>query len=207
MSQITSGFRSILSNPFIYNLMQRFMGADRSRRYFTEKIIRAKAGDRILDLGCGTAEILDYLPDVDYHGYDISQQYIDSASARFKAKGTFSAEILTAEAAEKIPKFDIVLSIGVLHHLNDRDAVELFKTAHAALKPGGRLLAIDPVYESGQNPVARFLISKDRGMNVRDKQGYLDLIPDNLFNVDSFVKSQAWIPYTHFYIIAEKSNS
>jgi cyclopropane fatty-acyl-phospholipid synthase-like methyltransferase len=33
--------------------------------------------------------------------------------------------------------FDIVLAIGVLHHLDDAEVLQLFKIAHAALKNGG----------------------------------------------------------------------
>lgn len=204
MSQITSGMRSILSHPFVYDLMQNFMGARRSRKFFSNDVIRSRNGDRILDIGCGTAEIINYLPNVDYHGYDISEKYIESARLRFKSKGQFYCKTFSLDDAKNNSNFDIVLSLGVLHHMDDDVATGFIETAYAALKPGGRLVTIDPVFTSDQSPVARYLISKDRGVNVRCQQAYLDLIPEGLFKVKSFVRHQAWIPYTHFCLVAEK---
>ena len=38
------------------------------------------------------------------------------------------------------------MCLGVLHHLTDNDAIELFEFANHNLKFGGRFLAIEPVH-------------------------------------------------------------
>ena len=204
MAQITDGIRSVLSHSAVYDGLQNLLGAKKFRAFFSENIIRACPEDRILDLGCGTAKILDFLPKVDYVGYDISTQYIESAKRRFSTRGKFEARIATeAEVAQGAP-FDIVLALGVLHHLDDDTALTLMRTAHAALKPGGRLVTFDPVFVRGQNLLARFLISKDRGQNVREEPGYENLAKTTFQNVRTTVRHQSWIPYTHCFIEAVK---
>lgn len=65
MAQVTTGIRSILSIPQVYDLVQRIMGAHSGRKNLVS-CMRVHPGQRVLDIGCGTAEILSYLPDVKY---------------------------------------------------------------------------------------------------------------------------------------------
>lgn len=197
MSQITSGVRAILSNPYIYTAFQAIMGAERSRRYFVEEHVRPCMDMSVLDIGCGPGDILRFLPQVQYYGFDISQSYIAEAQKKFKARGVFRCELLTMEHLLHLPKFDLVLATGLLHHLNDEQAVETLKLARSALKDSGRLITIDPCFTDRQNSVARFLIRNDRGENVRDRSGY-DGLARNVFDqVAITIKNQTWIPYTH----------
>ena len=95
MAQITRGLRQVLSIPSVYNLFQRFMGAHRGRLELVKNHIRPYSGMRILDIGCGTAEILKYLPDdVEYFGYDVSGKYIAAANTRFGQRGVFYCGLL-----------------------------------------------------------------------------------------------------------------
>ena len=79
MSQITHGVRAILSHPLVYSTLQSLMGAHSSRKSFVGNYVKPFPGMRILDIGCGPADILAYLPQVSYSGFDISQDYIDQA--------------------------------------------------------------------------------------------------------------------------------
>ena len=104
-----------------------------------------------------------------------------------------SAEIITEQS-----QFDLVLAVGVLHHLNDAEALQLCKLAEAALKPGGRFITFDGCYLSGQSPIAHYLLTRDRGQNVRDQEGYTKLVSQVLTkNVVSIRHDLLRIPYTH----------
>jgi SAM-dependent methyltransferase len=195
--QITTGIRSILSHPAVYSAFQYLMGAKKGWSLFVDHDVRPENGDVILDIGCGPADILEYLPKVDYWGFDISEKYIDKAKAKYGQYGKFYSKMLTIADIEQMPKFDLVMACGVLHHIDDRAAIDLLKLACAALKPGGRMVTIDPCFIPNQNPIARFLISKDRGQNVRDQAGYMRLAHDVFSKVDMSVKHKTWIPYTH----------
>ncbi|MEJ0009459.1 MAG: class I SAM-dependent methyltransferase [Alphaproteobacteria bacterium] len=117
--------------------------------------IRPASGMRILDLGCGTADILAFLPDdVSYNGYDISPDYIARARSRFAGRGDFAARMPTPEEARTLAPFDVVMGIGVLHHMDDEAAADFFALARSVLKPGGRVVTLDPCYAPGQHPLA-----------------------------------------------------
>ncbi|QLF71687.1 class I SAM-dependent methyltransferase (plasmid) [Peteryoungia desertarenae] len=197
MAQSTSGFHAILSNPRMYSLFQNLMGARQGWRNYVADHLKPWAGMRILDIGSGPCDILEFLPPVEYYGYDISSSYIERARARFGDRGRFAARLLTIEEIAALPKMDVVLGSGLLHHLDDEVAVDLMRLAFEALKPGGRLLTIDPVLEKGQNPVARLLISLDRGQNVRTRVEYEALARSVFHEPVTSVKHKVWIPYTH----------
>lgn len=199
MSQITSGIRAVLSLPFAYNVMQSLMGAHKVRKEFVDEFVRPEPGARILDLGCGTAEILSYLPNsVSYYGYDISPQYIAAAKAQYGSRGNFYCRILSASELSELPKFDIVLAIGVLHHLNDDEATHFFALAHSALRSQGRVVTIDPCLADDQHFLARYIIKKDRGQNVRTKSEYTSLASKVFSQSKGILRHRKWIPYTHW---------
>ena len=89
MAQVTTGIRAMLSHPLVYNTLQRLMGADQLRARNVQNHVRPFPGMRILDLGCGPAEILGALPpDVTYVGYDMSPEYIAAAQRRLAGRGS-----------------------------------------------------------------------------------------------------------------------
>ena len=197
MTQITSGVRAILSQPSVYSSFQSFMGANKFRRNFVSEFIRPFAGMAILDIGCGPADILAHLSDVDYWGFDMSQAYIDRAKRIFGTRGNFQCKQLQSVDLQELPKFDVVLAIGLLHHLDDRLVLNVMQLAHQALKPGGRLLTVDPCLDSSQSTIARFLVRHDRGQNVRDKGGYERIALSVFKSPHSMLRHQTWIPYSH----------
>lgn len=199
MSQITSGIRAILSHPVIYDTMQNIMGARQVRHDLVDNYVRPSSSSRILDIGCGTAEILPYLPaGVEYWGYDISHPYIEAAKRRFGTQGHFHCGHLDRTALGELPKFDVVLAIGVLHHLDDDVANNFLALAHAALSEGGRMVTIDPCFAPQQNPIARYLIRQDRGQNVRNAEGYQELARQTFPKVQGTLRHRRWIPYAHW---------
>ena len=199
MSQRTTGIRAALSRPRVYDLCQWLMGGPVGRADFAHHMIRASAGARVLDIGCGTGDILAYLPPaVDYSGYDVSQEYIAAAQRRFGTRAQFSCGIVDGPQVLALPPFDIVVASAVLHHLDDATVSDLMQTVGLALRDGGRFVSIDPVLVPDQNPVARFLIEHDRGLNVRDPEGYLSLIRPAFSDVRGVLRHRAWIPYTHW---------
>jgi len=203
MAQITTGIRSVLSSARVYNLWTKLIGGAASCTDLVQNYVRPKAGDKVLDIGCGTGVLAPFLGKVTYVGFDANPDYIrkavqhaqehNLANARFEC-ALVGEDTLTAE-----PEFDVVLASGILHHLDDDDAAELLCSAKRALRPGGRFVSCDPGIVAGQSPLARWLISKDRGQNVRSARDYAELA-SAVFptTVATHVRHDMLrIPYTH----------
>jgi 2-polyprenyl-3-methyl-5-hydroxy-6-metoxy-1,4-benzoquinol methylase len=174
---------------------------------FLREYVRAKPGDRILDIGCGPGDIVSYLPNVEYIGFDASQEYIKAAQARFdqsryanrvQHRPTFICEQVSTTTLKERSYFDIVLAMGILHHLDEVEALQLLHLAQAALKPGGRLITIDPCFVEKQSPLARYIISRDRGQNVRTQEGYFAIASQVFSTITVSIRHDLLrIPYTH----------
>ena len=200
MSQINTGIRAFLAHPLVYSAFQNLMGARRGWRNFVTHYVKPQPNMRILDIGCGPADLLDYLPPVEYWGFDPSEAYIEHARTRFGQLGRFRSGMLTEAELTELPSFDIAVLSGVLHHLSDKEAGALLGLAFKALRPGGRLVTVDPCLVPGQNPMARLLINADRGRNVRDEAGYRALVGQVFIEYRTVVRHKLWPPYTHCFV-------
>jgi SAM-dependent methyltransferase len=191
--------RKILDQPWIYSFMRYVTLPGSNRDLFAREYVRAKPGDRILDLGCGPADILISLHDVDYVGIDQEPRYIELARRRFGARGTFHCgHADTRFLAElDLGKFDVVFAHGLIHHLDDEQAHEFFETARGALRPGGRVVTADGVFEPRQSRLTRFLLEGDRGNFVRTRPQYEEIARSTFANVETEIRRDVFrLPYS-----------
>lgn len=198
----TSGLRSVLSLAPAYRAAQRLIGADQARRFLTEEILSLGTHDRLLDIGCGTADILEHLPAVDYVGFDPSRRYVAAARSRFGDRGKFVTS-LAALGDPGLTDRSVVLAIGVLHHMDDDQAHETLDLALHALRPGGRFVSFDPAFVDGQHWFARFLITRDRGRHVRTPDETAALFHNRFQTVDIQLRHDLLrTPYSHVIVQA-----
>jgi len=92
--QSNSGLLRWLKVPFLYNLFQGVVGANALRRRIIRNHARARPGDKVIDIGCGPAQILQSLPDVEYFGLDIDPGYIAFARRTYGDKGTLLSLVI-----------------------------------------------------------------------------------------------------------------
>lgn len=197
MSQKTSLLYRLLSNTLVYSLSQKIMSGTSFRAKIVKKYI-TKNNVNVLDVGCGPAEILESLPEVKYFGYDVNPNYINYAKKKYGKKGNFFCRKFTNKDLKKLPKFDYVLLLGILHHLNDDEIKELMLLIKKILKKNGNIITEDPILIQKQNPVAKLLVKMDRGNNVRKKEEYIKIIKAHFKKINSKIYHQQFIPYTWF---------
>jgi SAM-dependent methyltransferase len=190
-------FRPILNMPWAYRMWGSILGAHRYREALAKEHIRARQSDRILDVGCGPGSMVDYLPVSEYVGFDANPDYIEQAQRRFP-RAHFTCDRVNEYNLPQSEYFDIVIALAILHHLDDPEAVQLFRMARRILKPQGRLISLDGVWVAGQPKFAKFLLSRDRGRFVRHADEYVALASTSFSNVKSTVRHDMLrIPYSH----------
>ena len=160
--------------------------------------IRPRPRDRVLDCGCGPGEFFEHLPEVEYTGIDLDEAYVAEARRRFGSRATFRAGPLGPETMREEAHYDLVIAMGVLHHLDDLQLGDFLRLARRSLKPTGRLVTLDPCYVPGQSRFARLLIDLDRGDHVRPLEDLRALVRATFPAASAHVRHDLLrIPYTH----------
>ena len=161
--------KSLLSIPWIYSAFQNIVGANKLRRFYTDVHLRVEPKMKVLDVGCGPAEILNFLPEIDYTGLDLSEFYIFAAKNKH-IKHTFICPDVNYLIEKRMGKFDLIMANGLLHHLDDQTVMALISSVHKLLSNGGRFVTIDGCYTQKQSILTKFMLNNDRGDFVRSEQ-------------------------------------
>ncbi len=207
MAQVETGIRQILKFSSVYNLLGIILGSDHFYKQYVSKYIKPSEGIRILDIGCGTANILKYLPEsITYTGFDLNPNYIESARKEHENEQVnFICSSVKDFSANVEQAYDLVLATAVLHHLDDEEATGLFQIANNALKMNGRFITLDCVYIPNQNWFAKSIISLDRGLHIRNEQEYLSLAQKSFPETQSIITHDLLnVPYTHIILEGKK---
>lgn len=152
----------ILHHAKLYDFTVWLMTLGRERA-FREKILRLarlKAGEFVLDVGCGTGSLAiaakRHVGQIGVvKGIDASPEML----ARAETKATRAAADVAFEqaAGQALPfagaVFDVALSTVMLHHLSRHARQECVREMRRVLKPGGRALVVDFAPRTAQKGV------------------------------------------------------
>ena len=193
--------RRLLAIPGVYRLFGVLIGGNQQRRDYVETYVRPPRESRILDFGCGTANILEALPgDCEYVGIDIDAVYIANARHKYRQRPgcQFIQSAITHQTLAGLGKFDIVLANGLMHHLNDVDVASLYALGKTALKNSGRMITVDNCLVPEQSKVAKWLIGLDRGEFIRTRDALTSLMESAFERYRCSIRhDRLGVPYTH----------
>jgi SAM-dependent methyltransferase len=168
-------YRKLLAKPFVYDRLRPWVigGLDMSPVY---ERLGAGPDDVVVDIGCGTGDALRYLQRFRaYHGFDVDAAAIERARERAAGRDgvTYEARAVTeADLASLRPTLAVLA--GLLHHLDDAEAVQLLSML-ARTPSLRRIVTQDVVYLQGER-MSNLLARLDRGKFVRDEHGYRELV-------------------------------
>lgn len=118
-------------------------------KYFDNLVIKFMRDNlNILDYGCGPGTFLfklSSLSNSNLYGVDISKEFIEESKKNIKELNIENIHVQTVEA-EKLPfeneKFDIILIVDVIHHLDDieKNLLEIYRV----LKKDGKIIVYEP---------------------------------------------------------------
>ena len=202
--QDDSGLKKILTLSWAYTLFKRALGNRRAYEWMNREFWRTKPGQKVVDIGCGPGIVLRYLPeDIRYVGFDVSEEYIGHARKAYAgdSRRTFlvgNSETFARQLPASMADADLVLINGVLHHLDDAEALTALRLARACLRPGGRLVSYENCLLRSQAPLARWFVSRDRGRNLRYESEWKQLFAEVFEEFETHVLTGLIrIPYTH----------
>lgn len=142
-----------------------------------KRIIRSFFGkvkpEGILDLGCGSGVLSVLFPKNAYLGVDMDYRLIEQAKATYKGYNFLVGDVTKIRLRRK---FQYIVIIGVIHHLNDSDAKKLFATIAFHLKKDGAVLiveAIPPIFR--WNILGDIIRKMDKGTFIRKLNEYRKL--------------------------------
>ncbi len=113
------------------------------RRHLTAKLL-TRAGQRVLDIGCGWGGLALYLAEncgAQVTGITLSEHQLAAARARAAEKGlTATAEFRLQDYREVVGPFDRIVSVGMFEHVGVGFYEEFFRKCRAALADDGVML-------------------------------------------------------------------
>lgn len=203
------GIKDLLRYPIVYQSFQVSGGFFGARVRAIAECLSIQSGNRVVDVGCGPGFMVDYLPSgIDYIGFDLDERYITYANKNFGHRATFHCKPFDAAAAAAIKPADFVLMNGVIHHIDDATAIGVLSAIREALSATGILFTLDSCFHDGQSPIARFLLSNDRGRFVRPEATYRSLLQSVFGDVQTRIREDlSWIPYTWLIGLSRNSAS
>lgn len=142
-----------------------------SRGYFHAHVapwLPADRGAAIAEVGCGWGRYLVALADLGYarcEGVDLSEEQVAYARDTMRlgnvARGDGSAWL-----ADRRERFDCILALDVLEHLETPALVALGQAVRAALRPGGRFIVHVPNALAPMNPLRHADLTHVRAFTV-----------------------------------------
>lgn len=108
----------------------------------------------ILDIGAGTGLLSSFLiekyPEASFTLIDISEKMLEMAKERFRDNSKVKYIVADYSKYNFTEKYDMVVSALSIHHLEDKDKMELYKKIYAILRENGIFINSDQVH--GETP-------------------------------------------------------
>jgi SAM-dependent methyltransferase len=206
VAQRISGAYRLITIPSIYKGLMFSLGADNAITRYVDEVLQPKAGMKILDVGCGPANVLAYLPPVDYTGIDLNEKHIAFAREKYGDRGRFMVGNAADDLKQEEGSFDLINVSALLHHLADNEAISLFTSLKRLMKANGSIVTLDNVWLPDQRAVVKLINKLDSGINIRTPAGYLGLLDGLGLDIQTRVFNDLLrIPYDHFTMTARNA--
>ena len=192
--------KSLLNFSIFYNLFQNFLGAKRARKIFSKEYINSNKSNRILDLCCGPCDILPHLEFSQYVGVDFNENHINHSKKKYREykNASFILEDIDLFLNNHTMKFDIILFLGGMHHIDDEKLTNILQKIQACLAPNGRLITLDGCFEPQLSWFTKMMLANDQGQFVRTKEDWIDIFTAVFTDYKySIRKDLLHVPYNH----------
>ena len=115
---------------------------ERQRLAMVRELAAARAGDRIVDVGCGGGHVLGMFEDAELVGVDVSSVMLDKARHNLRGRAVTLLHGELAEVGLADDSFDVAICTEVLEHVIDPRAV--LAEIQRVMRPGGVVVVTFP---------------------------------------------------------------
>ena len=206
MAERTRGIYQLVTFPGIYEKLQLALSGGDPYDRVGKILFDGLDGKNVLEIGCGPGRWSQELGHAgQYTGIDWNPRHIEKASRDY---GTDKVRFICGDLGDQSildpnTPVEVVIGIGILHHLDDETATNVLARAAALLGPGGHYIGLEPVVHPGQNPIARLLKMLDSGRNIRTSAGYEKLFSPAFQSVQTTRRTDLMrVPYSHLLLRA-----
>jgi SAM-dependent methyltransferase len=207
VAQRISGAYRLITAPSVYKGLMFALGADKAITRYVKEALQPKSGVKMLDVGCGPANVLPYLPPLDYTGIDLNAKHIAYARQQHGDRGRFIVGNAADDLKQEEKAFDLINVSALVHHLSDDEAILLLGSLTRLLKPNGRIVTLDNVWLPRQRIAVRLFNQLDSGTNIRTPEGYLGLLNGTELDIDTLIWNDLLrVPFDHFVMIARNAS-
>ncbi|MFO1064568.1 MAG: methyltransferase domain-containing protein [Pirellulales bacterium] len=155
----------VIETPWISDLGRNIVERGFVRHRQELRAYAAKCGGPVLDLGCGTGLLSGVFEANRYLGVDVNERMLKAARARNPRHRYMLSDGSTIPVTRH--RFDLVVIVGVLHHLDDESALRLLREAARVLTVQGRIYVCEDVPARNGNSIGGVVNRCDLGSHIR----------------------------------------
>ena len=177
---------NLLDNPKVYNFIQRLFQGQKPLAELAESL-RGFQKLKCLEIGAGTGL-------ASPQGF--SRLTVTDISAAYLKKIPVSAERVACSAT-CLPfvqqSFDVIFSLGLFHHLDDKEFVKALQEVHRVMKDDGVFINIDNIWPTSKLRIPALLVRlMDRGKHVRTERKQKQIISSVFSHVEMSLGVYSW---------------
>ena len=209
MNSMVNYGHKVLSNRYFYTCYQYCVGGTQYRDRVIKQALNIMKPCSVLDLGCGPGPTFRVLPpEIKFHGIDLSADYLKLAQKKRPSANLILGDVTAGDWHKEVhgEEFNLVLAMGLFHHLSDHQMERLISNLSLLLLPGSTIFSVDPTIKSDTSKMATWFANNDRGKYVRSPEKLLSFFDYKNFSTEIKVQeSQFNIPLDSVELIIQRN--
>ncbi|MGE4283201.1 MAG: class I SAM-dependent methyltransferase [Clostridia bacterium] len=154
----------------------------------------------VLDFGCGIGTNCTNFTPNHYLGVDCDLKRVSYARDRHPAHHFEAIEGAHLPVSDGV--VDYVVIISVIHHISRWEIVEYLSEFKRVLKPGGKVIMMEPCISENSSLRNRFMCLIDRGKYIRSQKEYMALFDQHCFKTKAVERYNQLVVYKKIIIEA-----